>query len=95
MTAGHRGDPAVRLWDASKGDLIAKLEGQKENIWCAKFFQAGNRIVTTTDESTFVWNAITGQLLAKAAGHMQVGVCAAFSLDGTQLATGSRDCARL
>jgi len=71
-------DKAARVWNASNGQLIAKLNGNY-----AVSSPDGQRILTTSDDKTaLVWDATSGQLISKLQVPAKGLPLAEFSLDG-------------
>ena len=85
-------DKTARVWNASNGQLLAKLEGHSDSVTQAAFSPDGQRIVTGSwDKTARVWNASNGQTLARLQGHTDKVVHMAFSPDGHRIVTASWD----
>ena len=76
-------DQTARVWNASSGQLLAKLQGHTGFVESAVFSPDGQHIVTASlDKTARVWDASNGQLLATLQGHTGSVNSAVFSPDG-------------
>ena len=65
-------DKTSRVWDATTGELIRKLEGHSEGVRSIAFSADGSRIVSgSLDKTSRVWDATTGELIHTLEGHAQ------------------------
>jgi len=89
-TASHEG--IVRLWDATTGKLLEKLEGHDRSIQYINFSFDGTRIITASfDNTARIWNIKNNKKFIELQGH-KIGVMhAIFSSDGTLASTASLD----
>ncbi|KAE9387351.1 WD40 repeat-like protein [Gymnopus androsaceus JB14] len=86
------GDESVRIWDASTGKEMHKLEGHTNWVYSVAFSPDGTQIVSGSgDESVRIWDASTGKEMHKLEGHTGWVYSVAFSPDGTQIVSGSGD----
>lgn len=84
--------PMVMLWDASKRELIARLDGHTDRVNTVTFSADGKKLLTTcSDGDVRVWDAATGALLFTLSGHSGVVNGAAFSPDDSRIITVSSD----
>ncbi|UPT62994.1 MAG: TIR domain-containing protein [Hyphomonadaceae bacterium JAD_PAG50586_4] len=89
LTASY--DGTARLWDASRGTLLATLH-HDDAVLNARFSADGTRIVTASfDGSAKVWDAANGRLSATLRGHDGQVLSARFSPDGLRVVTASND----
>jgi WD40 repeat protein len=80
----------VRVWDASTGAELKKLNGHTDYVRSVAFSSDGTRIVSGSDDkSVRVWDASTGAELKKLNGHTDYVWSVAFSSDGTRIVSGS------
>ena len=85
-------DKTVRVWDASTGAELLKLEGHTDLVCSASFSPDGNRIVSASYDGTVrVWDASTGAELLKLEGHTYGVSSASFSPDGRRIVSASSD----
>src|SRR5262245_12142218 len=85
-------DNTTRVWDATNGKELARLEGHRERVNCASFSPDGARIVTASEDNTArVWDAASGKELARLVGHTARVDSASFSSDGSRIVTASLD----
>ena len=85
-------DHTARIWDATTGAVLAKLEGRGYAFTFAAFSPDGARIVTASGDYTArLWDAKTGEALTVLNGHGGEVTSAAFSPDGTRIVTASKD----
>ncbi|KAF7374063.1 WD40 repeat-like protein [Mycena sanguinolenta] len=85
-------DKAVRIWDATTGNELMKMEGHTGGVWSVAFSPNGAQIASGSDDKTvWIWDATTGNELMKMKGHTDVVRSVAFSPNGAQIASGSDD----
>ena len=85
-------DKSVRVWDASTGAELMRVNGHTSYVNSAAFSNDGTRIVSGSDgKSVRVWDASTGAKLMKLNGHTDPVNSVAFSGDGTRVVSGSDD----
>jgi WD40 repeat protein len=84
--------PMVILWDGSKRELIARLDGHTDRVNTVTFSTDGKKLLTTcNDGNVRVWDAATGSLMFTLSGHSGVVNGAAFSPDDSHIITVSSD----
>ncbi len=84
--------PAMRLWDASTGDLLRVFETDDSKTAAAAWTRNGQRIVTGDEQNRVrVWDAEDGQCLATLAGHTNNVAHVAVSPDDNRIASASYD----
>ncbi|MEO8428932.1 MAG: serine/threonine-protein kinase, partial [Verrucomicrobiota bacterium] len=89
VTAGI--DPAVTLWDATKGTPIRQLIGHTKEVEYASFSPDGRLIVTASDDKTVrIWESETGTLV-RVIVHPEIVYSARFSPDGAWIITACKD----
>jgi WD40 repeat protein len=87
----HGGNIA-KLWNTTNGQLVLQLEGHNDYITSTSFSPDGQRILTSSADSTaMVWDALTGKPITRLKGHSGAVTNAAFSPDGKYIATASED----
>jgi WD40 repeat protein/serine/threonine protein kinase len=78
-------DDTVRLWDASSGTSLLKLDVSANG---AKFSPDGTRVLTGGEDQTArLWDARSGAPLLELKGHTGAVMGVAFSPDGTRIVT--------
>ncbi len=78
------------IWDAHSGELLHILVGHKKNVNSAQYNDAGNYVVTASDDNTaIIWDASTGDLLHILKGHKSEVYSAKFNATGSQIVTTS------
>jgi WD40 repeat protein len=82
-------DRTVRVWDATNGQQIHKLDGHGLKASCVAFSPAGQLLVSGDWRGTVrIWDAQTGRLLRELTGHKHPVGALAFSPNGGRLAAG-------
>ncbi|KAJ7493118.1 WD40 repeat-like protein [Mycena galericulata] len=85
-------DNTVRIWDATTGTELTKLEGHMDHVCSVAFAPDGTRVVSSSGDKTVrIWDATTGTELTKLEGHRDDVSSVAFSPDGTGVVSGSYD----
>ncbi len=85
-------DETARVWDATSGRELARLEGHGGVVTSAAFSPDGARIVTASrDDTARLWDAASARELTRLEGHGGVVTSAAFSPDGARIVTASAD----
>ncbi|MEM9148454.1 MAG: hypothetical protein AAGC57_20015, partial [Pseudomonadota bacterium] len=85
-------DRTARIWGATIGAELRRLEGHGDRLRSAAFSRDGRWIVTGSDDGTArVWDAASGAERLRLEGHGGVVWSAAFSPDGRWIVTGSGD----
>ena len=85
------GDGAA-LWDAIRGNLIARLARHSATVNDAVFSADGRRIVTASDDLTAaLWDGLDGRFIASLRGHQGKVWTARFSPAGDSIVTASED----
>ncbi len=91
LAAANR-DGAARLWDVSRGKLLATLQGQQAGIWSLAFSPDGRLLATGSSDNTVrLWNLATGQVVQALAGHSGTVRGIIFTADGQWMLTASED----
>ncbi|KAF9470943.1 hypothetical protein BDN70DRAFT_888602 [Pholiota conissans] len=86
------GDETVRVWDASTGVELKKLEGHSHWVESVAFSSDNKHIVSGSGDKTVrVWDASTGVELKKLEGHSHWVESVAFSSDNKHIVSGSAD----
>jgi len=92
MTVGSADDFSPRVWEVSKGKLVAILRGHTNTVQGAVFSRDSRFIVTASwDKTASVWEATTGRLLTRLIGHNNAVNTAVFTADGRRVLTASAD----
>lgn len=82
----------LRLWDASSGQLVRRLEGHTDTVTSVVFSRDGQRLLSSSYDATArLWNVATGELIRTFAGHDWWVWSAAFSPDERRIVTASHD----
>jgi WD40 repeat protein len=85
-------DGTARVWDATSGRELARLDGHVGPVASAAFNPNGNRVLTAgADGTARIWHAASGDELVRLGGHTDLITSAAFSPDGTRVLTTSDD----
>lgn len=64
-------DKKAKIWDASNGKLIQKLEGHTRFADFAKYAPDGKRIITVFEDKSFrIWNTYTGQIVCSSVSNV-------------------------
>jgi WD40 repeat protein len=91
VTAAHRGEPVLRVWDTSTGNLLHTLVSHTGTVGDAIFSPDSSLIASTSDDGTIkIWNASSGDLINTLNGCPKESWKVRFSPDGSKLLTGSR-----
>jgi eukaryotic-like serine/threonine-protein kinase len=90
-TSGSR-DPAVKLWDATTGDLIALLHEPLTGSLTASFSSDGQYLAAGgNDKTIWLWEVVGPKSFRRWAAHDDIVTQVAISPDGTLIASGSAD----
>lgn len=82
------GDETIRLWDATTGEGIMKLEGPTAKVTRIAFGPDRARLAAGYDDNVIrLWNPETGQLISELKGHRGKITDLAFSSRGELLAS--------
>ncbi|KAJ7929880.1 WD40-repeat-containing domain protein [Mycena leptocephala] len=85
-------DKTVRIWDASTGAEVTKMEGHSGPVSSAAFSPDGARVVSGSHDKTVrIWDTSTGAEVTKMEGHSGPVSSVAFSPDGARVVSGSDD----
>jgi len=85
-------DGALRLWNASTGALLRKIEAHTSRIWGVVYSSYGENLATASaDKTVKIWDADSGRLVHVLRGHTSTVWKVAYSPDGTTLASSSWD----
>lgn len=88
---GGNADGAL-IWDASTGEVMARIQGHSGGVTTLRFNHQGDRLVTASVDATArIWDVDTGAELAGLKGHTAGVWWADFSPDGKRVATASED----
>jgi WD40 repeat protein len=82
---------ATRVWDATTGHELFRLNDPTITTYGITFSKDGKRIATGDSDAARVWDASTGAMLLTLKGHSDEVWGVAFSPDGKRLATASLD----
>ncbi|NMO14113.1 WD40 repeat domain-containing protein [Pyxidicoccus fallax] len=89
-SAGY--DSVLRLWNASSGELLAKLEGHPAEIHAVAFSPDGRWLAAAgRPGDIWLWDWREGRRVALLQGHSDVVRGLAFSPDGSRLASCGLD----
>lgn len=82
------------IWSSETGEMVCKLEGHAGAIWCMRFSNLGDRIITGSEDHTGrVWDVQSGDELVTLREHTSPVWSVSFSPDDQEVASGSYDCA--
>ncbi|MFE2132027.1 NB-ARC domain-containing protein [Streptomyces sp. NPDC059466] len=83
---------AVKIWDATTGQITATLTGHDSVVFAVAISPDGTWLATGNDRGAVrIWDAATGQITADlTSGHRGRVYAVAISPDGTWLATGDQ-----
>jgi WD40 repeat protein len=86
-------DKTVRVWDATSGTEILRLQGHDGWVHSVDVSLDGTHIVSGSYDTTVrIWNIKLGkEALPALRGHGEAVLSVAFSPDGSRIASGSRD----
>jgi len=88
----ENGKGVIILWDVTKGEKIAVLEGHSKPITALTYSPDGTLLATGAKDNTIIiWDAKNGNQLKVLQGHSGTINSLAFSLDGKLLYSGSLD----
>ncbi|HLJ97940.1 MAG TPA: serine/threonine-protein kinase, partial [Gemmataceae bacterium] len=82
---------AVRIWDATTGELVSTLRQLHYPQARTAFSQDGRWLVAVDDKTAVLWDAATSKQLRSLTGHTSQINHVAFSHDGRRLATADRE----
>jgi WD40 repeat protein/tRNA A-37 threonylcarbamoyl transferase component Bud32 len=92
MLASAAGESDVKVWNATRGEEMAKLAGHKVSVRAVAFSPDGRTIYSAGDEPIItIWDLASREQTAVLAGHSQWVNDLALSRDGTLLITASTD----
>lgn len=81
-------DGIARLWKASDGELLSKLEGHQNYVTQASFSDDGAMLATASwDQTARIWDTEAGEQIAQIVGHEGHVESVRFSPDSTLVAT--------
>ncbi len=64
-------DKKAKIWDASNGKLMQKLEGHTRFADFAKYAPDGKKMITVFEDKSFkIWNTINGQIICSNRGNV-------------------------
>ncbi|KAJ7845798.1 WD40-repeat-containing domain protein [Mycena leptocephala] len=85
-------DKTVRIWDATTGAALVRMEGHTGRVMSVAFSPDGARVVSGSNDKTVrIWDAMTGAELGRIEGHTGWVTSVAFSPDSTRVVSGSND----
>jgi eukaryotic-like serine/threonine-protein kinase len=80
----------IKIWDATRGDLIRTLTGHTNTVYAIAFSPDGRLLATGSRDTTIrLWDAATGSLFQTLEPHGSWIRSIAFSPDGSRLVSGS------
>jgi eukaryotic-like serine/threonine-protein kinase len=83
-------DKTARLWEASSGRELERLEGHTDVVRNVAFSPDGKQVLTGSYDGTArLWEASSGRELERFEGHTDQVYSVAFSPDGKQILTNS------
>ncbi len=86
------GDETIRLWDATSGSEVMKLEGPKAKVARISFSPDRARLAGGYDDNAIrIWDPKTGQLISELTGHTGKITDLTFSPRGELLASSDYD----
>lgn len=86
------GDTVARVWDATNGQSVRQLEGDRSLVTTLAFSPDGHHLaVGTENRTTRIFDLITGEGKLTLEGHWGALTALAYSPDGAILASASRD----
>ena len=89
-SGGH--DSVVRLWEVSRGEVLAELKGHSAEVHAVAFSPDGRLLASAGRPGEIrVWDVRSGTQVAVFQGHSDVVRGLAFSPGGTLLASGGLD----
>jgi WD40 repeat protein len=85
-------DKSIKLWDATNGRLLRKLEGHTDGVRSVAFAMGGTHILSGSNDATIkLWNVATGQAIRTFTGHLAAIKSVVISADGTRLISANDD----
>jgi WD40 repeat protein len=91
LLTGHD-EGTIRLWDASRGEVIRVLEGHNYSISALAFSPDGKRLATADEGRVIhVWEVATGARLGSLIGHTDRIPALAWHPNGTRLVSAGWD----
>jgi WD40 repeat protein len=82
----------VNIWDVSRGELIAVLQGHGGKVYDLEFNSDSKRLATGSNDGQLrLWDTASWDLVFKGQEHTSYIHGIAFSPDGSQIATASGD----
>jgi WD40 repeat protein len=85
-------DKTVRVWDASLGRQLLRMEGHQRAATCVAVSENGRQAVSGAQDGTLrVWDIQEGRQLALLSGHTGEILALAMTPDQTQVVTGAKD----
>ncbi|KIP04702.1 hypothetical protein PHLGIDRAFT_19911 [Phlebiopsis gigantea 11061_1 CR5-6] len=81
------------IWDVETGAKAVDLVGHSAVIWCMRFSNKGDRIITGSEDNTArVWDACSGDELVTIREHTGPVWSVSFSPDDNEVVTAAYDC---
>ena len=83
-------DGTIKLWDMETGELRARMERHREDIYCLAFSADSTLLASgSRDKTARLWDATEGKHLGLLQGHQSPVTCVAFAADGKTLASAT------
>jgi len=82
----------VRVWDASSGKELNKLEGHTSFVWVVAYNSSNDTIISgSVDNTVRVWDASSGKEVNKLEGHTEAVRSVAYNSSTDTIISGSED----
>jgi len=92
IASAGSGDAMARLWDATDGTELQRLDGDQCPMYSIVFSPDGKHLIMAGEERAIVvWNVAEKQQSGVLEGHEGAVYSVVFSPDGTLLASGGKD----
>ena len=86
-------DDKAFVWNPETGDKVSELQGHTGAIWCMRFSNGSDRIITGSEDNTSrIWDVQTGEELVTLHEHTSPVWSVGFSPDDKEIVSGSYDC---
>jgi len=88
IAGAHSAYPGVKIWDASSGEELIKLNGHEALIWALFWSPSGDSIASVGEDQTIrIWDAETGEQKLVFSKHTDITISAIWSPDSSQIAS--------